>query len=52
MYINLQLHEGLPFVIASEAEVEFDIVRGINITISQHLFVHMVIELASFEKIQ
>ena len=46
MYINLQVHEGLPLVIASEAEVQFDIVGGINITLSQHLVVHIVIELA------
>ena len=46
MYINLQIHEGLPLEIASEAEVQFDIVGGINITLSQHLVVHIVKEQA------
>ena len=47
MYINLQVHEGLRLEISSEAEVQFDIVGGINITLSQHLVVHIVIELAT-----
>ena len=44
--LNLQVHEGLFLVLASQAEVKFDIVRGKNITWSQHLVVHIVIELA------
>ena len=46
IYINLQVHEGLPLVFACEAEVQFDIVRGINISLGQHLVVHIVTELA------
>ena len=33
-------------MIDSEAEVQFDIIGGINITLSQHLVVQIVIELA------
>ena len=46
MHINLHIHEGLPLEMASEADVQFDIVRGINITLSQHFVVHIVIQQA------
>ena len=46
IYLDLQVHEGLPLVVASQAEVYSDIVGGKTITWSQHLVVHIVIELA------
>ena len=46
MHINLQFHEGLPVEIACQAEVQFDIVGGIDVTLGQHLVVYKVIELA------
>ncbi len=37
IHINLQFHEGLPFEIAGQAQMHFDIVGGLNVTLSQHL---------------
>ena len=40
--IILQFHETLSGVVAGQAKMQFDIVRGINVTWRKHPFVHIV----------
>ena len=42
MQIILQVHETLSGVVACQAKMQFDIVRGINVTRCKYSFVHIV----------
>ena len=42
MHIILLFHETLLGVVAGQAKMQFDIVRGKNVTLCQDFFVHIV----------